>query len=106
MNLFLVLTDDNYSWIGEVYPMPNNYWEQYRLGLGHNPKNDPYWYKRKLYEWKVGSRDGVMHRGPSYLFDVDVWNWKNNFEETTFIYYEFSRWYKQYRRDNLLNEII
>jgi hypothetical protein len=101
MELYLVYTDDNYSWIDKVDPMPNEYWEQYKIGLGYNPLGKPDWNERKLYTTSYG----VIHRGPSYLFDVDIWNWKGDYPENS-LSHKFSKWYKRWRRDKLINQLI
>ena len=43
MDLYLVITDGDYNWIGVVEKKPDSYWVDYEIGLGYNPNNAPNW---------------------------------------------------------------
>ena len=100
MDLYLVITDGDYNWIGVVEKKPDSYWVDYKIGFGYNPNNAPNWGERTLYSY-----EGSLHRGPSYLFDMDVFDWRRDWSKTS-LASDFSIWYKCYHRDRVLNELI
>ena len=52
MDLYLVITDGDYNWIGVVEKKPDSYWVDYKIGFGYNPNNAPNWGERTLYSYE------------------------------------------------------
>jgi hypothetical protein len=100
MDLYLVITDGDYNWIGVVEKKPDNYWVDYEIGLGYNPNGVLSWNERTLYRY-----DGCLHRGPSYLYDMDVFDWRMDYPKTS-LNSDFSIWYRVINRDKVLNELL
>ena len=88
MDLYLVITDGDYNWIGQVEKKPDSYWVEYEIGGGY-----------------PNGAEGSLHRGSSYLFDMNVFDWRGDWPETS-LSSDFSRWYKRVHRDKILNELI
>jgi len=94
MSLYLVIVDDNLNWCGVVERKPLGFWEEYLDPEGGvcvpSVSGELVCRKgRTLFNFM----NGCCHWGPSYLFDVSVWDWRAEWKETSVAWY-FSEWYK------------